>query len=190
MDFPADGILDVQHGDGVDDDRGARTSKAGHLQDHLFAARRGDDPLPQAPADLLFPFRPFVHQAIGTVLPFYLQALRAQRRLYPGGRGLDGPLPGGDEVQVSRVAIHDAMRNQGRPAADCEPVLGGHPQDDGCHLAVELVDRHGIKRRWRQNPAWPPAAGVSLPTPAGRRAAAGPGSAAICGAGCRHSGRS
>ena len=29
-----------------------------------------------------------------SVLPFYLQALRAQRRLYQGGRGLDGPLPG------------------------------------------------------------------------------------------------
>ena len=94
VDFPANGILDVQHGDSVDDHRGAGTIEAGHLQDHLFASGRCDDPLPQSPAEVVLPFGPFVDQAVCPVLPFCLQALSAQRGLYPGGRGLDGSLPG------------------------------------------------------------------------------------------------
>ena len=100
-----------------------------------------------SPAEVVLPFGPFVDQAVCPVLPFCLQALSAQRGLYPGGRGLDGSLLGGDEVKVSGVAVHDAVRDQGRPAPDRKPVLGSHSQDDGCHLVVEFVDGHGIKLR-------------------------------------------
>jgi hypothetical protein len=106
-----------------------------------------------------------LEQLVGD-LPEDLVAGRGQRRGDLPGRGLDGALGVGEQVDVLGRALHQAVDQPGDTPAEHEPVFLPDGQRDGGDVGVEIVDV----------PAHPGDASGPRPSRPGGRAARAPDS--------------